>query len=184
MSLPQHTPAKCQIKRYLDLQKEQKTYKLTKPRVSTTLSTEGIAMPTQDIKDILSCPLLNLTIKQVVGLALMDPNQQLWFKLFQYISIRNENFTKLYEADFTIYENISDYIDIYEKALAFQVVSVISRNTLAHFSKNLVVYYCTKCCNLIGCATRYLFVNRYRVAASITRQGRVFSKKQCLFLVF
>ena len=98
--------------------------------MSTTLSTEGIAMPTQDIKDILSCPLLNLTIKQVVGLALMDPNQQLWFKLFQYISIRNENFTKLYKADFTIYENISDYIDIYEKALAFQVVSVISRNTL------------------------------------------------------
>ena len=128
MSLPQHTPGKCRIKRYLDLQKEQKIYKLTKP--STALSPEGNAMPTQDIKDILSCPLLNLTIKQVVGLALMDPNQQLWFKLFQYISIRNENFTKLYKADFTIYENISDYIDIYEKALAFQVVSVISRNTL------------------------------------------------------
>ena len=33
------------------------------------------------------------------------------------------------------------------------------------FSKNLVVYYC-KYCNLIGYATRYLFVNRYRVAVS------------------
>ena len=85
-------------------------------------------MPTQDIKDILSCPLLNLTIKQVVGLALMDPNQQLWFKLFKYISMRNEKFVDKYKANFTIYEDISDYIDIYEKALAFQVVSVISRN--------------------------------------------------------
>ena len=33
------------------------------------------------------------------------------------------------------------------------------------FSKNIVVYYC-KCCNLIGYGTRYLFVNRYGVAAS------------------
>ena len=30
---------------------------------------------------------------------------------------------------------------------------------------NLLVYY-SKCCNLIGYATRYLFVNRYRVATS------------------
>ena len=40
------------------------------------------------------------------------------------------------------------------------------------FSKNLLVYYC-KCCNLIGYATRYLFVNRYRVVAILTRLGRV-----------
>ena len=33
------------------------------------------------------------------------------------------------------------------------------------FSKNLHVYYC-KWCNLNGYATRYLFVNRYRVTAS------------------
>ena len=68
------------------------------------------------------------------------------------------------------------------------------------FSKNLLVYYFNYCiyyfnyCTLIGYATRYLFVNRYRVAASNgTRpsffgggQGRVFSggEKQCLFLVF
>ena len=47
------------------------------------------------------------------------------------------------------------------------------------FSKNLLVYYFNYCiyyfnyCTLIGYATRYLFVNRYRVAASINaRQGR------------
>ena len=32
-------------------------------------------------------------------------------------------------------------------------------------SKTLLVYYC-KCCNLIGYANRYIFVNRYRVAAT------------------
>ena len=47
------------------------------------------------------------------------------------------------------------------------------------FSKNLVVYYC-KCCNLIGYATLYLFVNRYRV----TRQGRVFRRKTMLIPCF
>ena len=47
------------------------------------------------------------------------------------------------------------------------------------FSKNLLVYY-YKCCNLIGYANRYLFVNRYRVA----RQATFFVKKQCLFLDF
>ena len=31
---------------------------------------------------------------------------------------------------------------------------------LYHGCKNLLVYYC-KCCNLIGYATRYLFVHRY-----------------------
>ena len=52
------------------------------------------------------------------------------------------------------------------------------------FSKNLLVYYC-KCCNLIGYATRYLFVNRYRVAVSnATRSSFSKKNKQCLFLVF
>ena len=46
---------------------------------------------------------------------------------------------------------------------------------LYSFSKNLLVYYC-KCCNLIGYATRYLFVNRYRVAASNTTRPS-FSQK-------
>ena len=58
-------------------------------------------------------------------------------------------------------------------------------------SKNLHVYYC-KCCNLIDYATRYLFVNRYRVAASNAteffgkepRKAEFFGKQQCLFLVF
>ena len=52
----------------------------------------------------------------------------------------------------------------------------------ACISNNLVVYYC-KCCNLIGYATRYLFVNRYREATSnATRPS--FSQKNRLFLVF
>ena len=53
---------------------------------------------------------------------------------------------------------------------------------LYSFSKNLLVYYC-KCCNLIGYATRYLFVNRYRVAASnATRPS--FSQKNNAFSSF
>ena len=51
------------------------------------------------------------------------------------------------------------------------------------FSKNLLVYYC-KCCNLIGYATRYLFVNIYQVAASNATKPSFSQKKQCLFLVF
>ena len=47
--------------------------------------------------------------------------------------------------------------------------TVLARATvlnLMHISKNLLVYYC-KCCNLIGYTTsRYLFINRYRVAVS------------------
>ena len=38
-------------------------------------------------------------------------------------------------------------------------------------------------CNLIGYATRCLFVNRYRVAASNATRP-LFPKKRCLFLVF
>ena len=54
-------------------------------------------------------------------------------------------------------------------------------NQIIRIFKNILVHYC-KWCNLIGYATRYLFVDRYRV----TRRGRVFfrKKKQCLFLVF
>ena len=50
---------------------------------------------------------------------------------------------------------------------------------LTIISKNFLVYYC-KCCNLIGYATRYLFVNGYRVVASNARQGRVFRQKTML----
>ena len=48
------------------------------------------------------------------------------------------------------------------------------------FSKNLLVYY-WKCCNLIGYATRYLLVNRYRVAASIATRSSFSPKKQQRF---
>ena len=41
-----------------------------------------------------------------------------------------------------------------------------------------------KCCNLIGYVTRYLFVNRYRVAASNATRPSFSQKIQCLFLVF
>ena len=50
-------------------------------------------------------------------------------------------------------------------------------------SKSLLAYY-YKCCNLIGYATRYLFVNRYRVAASNATRPSFSQNKQCLFLVF
>ena len=39
-------------------------------------------------------------------------------------------------------------------------------------------------CNLIGYATRYLFVNRYRVAASNATRPSFSQRKNCLFLVF
>ena len=48
-------------------------------------------------------------------------------------------------------------------------------------SKILEVYY--KCCNLIGYAIRYQFVNRYRVAVSNATR-RVFRKNKNAFLVF
>ena len=50
------------------------------------------------------------------------------------------------------------------------------------FSKNLLIHY-SKYCNLIGYATRYLFVNRYWVAASNATKP-CFSQNKCLFLVF
>ena len=44
-----------------------------------------------------------------------------------------------------------------------------------------LVYYC-KCCNLIGYATRYLFVNRYRVVVSnATRPS--FSQKTTMHIL-
>ena len=47
------------------------------------------------------------------------------------------------------------------------------------FSRNLVEYYC-KCCNLIDYATRYLFVDKYRVAkmASASRFLKFLKTKQ------
>ena len=45
------------------------------------------------------------------------------------------------------------------------VIFIGKASLLTIISKNLLVYYC-KCCNLIGYATRYLFVNRYPVATS------------------
>ena len=50
-------------------------------------------------------------------------------------------------------------------------------NTIICISKNSVVYYC-KCCNLIGYATRYLFVNRYRVSANNATRPSFSKKKQ------
>ena len=53
---------------------------------------------------------------------------------------------------------------------------------LFRISKNLLVYFC-KWCNLIGYATRYLFANRYQVAASnATRPS--FSQKAMLISRF
>ena len=49
-------------------------------------------------------------------------------------------------------------------------------------SETLLVYY-YKCCNLIGYANRYVFVNRYRVAATYCK-AEFFVKQQWLFLVF
>lgn len=141
VSLPQNTPEECQNKRYLDLQKERKIYTLTKP--STTISTAENAMTTPDIKDSLACPLLNLTTKQVVGLAATDPNQQQWLQLFIYISKRYETFTNLHLENPHIYENVSDFIDLYEKALEFQV-SAICLNTLTHYkhlSRSIISFY-------------------------------------------
>ena len=54
--------------------------------------------------------------------------------------------------------------------------------SIFRFSKNLLVYY-GKWCNLIGYATRYIFVNRYRVAASnATRLN--FSQKNNTYSLF
>ena len=51
-------------------------------------------------------------------------------------------------------------------------------------TKNLLVY-CCKCCNLIVCAARYLFVNRYRVTASnATRPNFSQKSNTYIFLVF
>ena len=56
--------------------------------------------------------------------------------------------------------------------------------TITVISKTVLVYYC-KWCNLLGYATRYLFVNIYRVAATNTARP-IFSQKkpECLILVF
>ena len=53
------------------------------------------------------------------------------------------------------------------------------------YSKNLLVYY-FKYYTTIGYATRYLFVNRYRVAANNATTPSYFGGGgiQCLFLVF
>ena len=62
------------------------------------------------------------------------------------------------------------YYDVYVLAASIYegLPSNVSRNKthehgkyIIYISKNVLVYYC-KCCNLIGYATRYLFVNRYR----------------------
>ena len=51
------------------------------------------------------------------------------------------------------------------------------------FSKNFLVYFC-KCCNLIGYATRYIFVDRYPGAARNATTSSFFASKRCLFLIF
>ncbi len=40
---------------------------------------------------------------------------------------------------------------------------ILRRNVIYLFSRIILVYYC-KCCNLIGYSTRYLFLDRLRVA--------------------
>ena len=50
-------------------------------------------------------------------------------------------------------------------------------------SKNLVIYHC-KCCNLIGYATRNLFVNRYRVVVTNVTRLSFSQKKQCYYSFF
>ena len=52
-----------------------------------------------------------------------------------------------------------------------------------HFYDNKYKYYC-KCCNLIGYATRYLFVNRYRVAASNATRPSFSQKNNAYFSFF
>ena len=54
---------------------------------------------------------------------------------------------------------------------------------IIQFSKNVLVYYC-KCCNLIGYATGYLFVNRYRVAATSNTTRPSFSEKSNAYSLF
>ena len=53
---------------------------------------------------------------------------------------------------------------------------------LCVFSKNLLIYYC-KCCNVIGYATRYLFVNRYLEAASNAIESVSIVLHKALFLL-
>ena len=61
-------------------------------------------------------------------------------------------------------------IDTYELVTAVDILSMMPKNfyeNMVRYSKGLLVYYYyCNWCNLNGYATRYLFVNRYRVAAS------------------
>ena len=72
-------------------------------------------------------------------------------------------------------------ISIANQIAAFAIVYT-NKFLLNSFSKNVLVYYC-KYCNLIGYATRYLFVNRYRVAASNATRPR-FSQKNNAHISF
>ena len=89
-------------------------------------------------------------------------------QFFQNIIFRKYSYWTL-KREF-IFPFTFSWIEIRWYALSSKTKSFIRRvtNYLLYYSKNLyVVYYC-KCCNLIGYATRYLFVNRYRVAVSET----------------
>ena len=64
-------------------------------------------------------------------------------------------------------------------AAAIHPAAVCEKWFLFFTSKILVVYYC-KCFSLIGYATRYVFVDRYRVAASNATRQSFFLKKTTL----
>ena len=66
----------------------------------------------------------------------------------------------------TIFRNHKNLRTIYTELFTFIFVQSMSLSIMQYqqLVKTYTFYYC-KCCNLIGYFTRYLFVNRYRVAA-------------------
>ena len=91
------------------------------------------------------------------------------------VNSTNEKIYQIRYIALTSHQTFSIFLSDKGPTLGYTLLSV--------FSKNLVVYYC-KCCNLIGYATRYLFVNRYRVAASNATRPSFSQKNNAYFSLF
>ena len=143
ITLPQFTPPGCVKLRLGQLYRKQLIYRFTTPPPSPPT---GEITPANFIQ-FLKCPVINLTLHEIAGLAVRNPHESKWIQAYFELNSILQNFVIHVQKSgmFNDLEKFSDYakiIDAFqERIVSCDIMLVISRVSLGRARVPVLLYF-------------------------------------------
>ena len=111
LTITPYTPEPCAENREADLTAKRQLYRLTKPKATVP----NYPVTENNLVDFLTFPILNMSSKHVVGLALSNPDERGWAAVYLEMAGRNRQISGQTQnlGEFTSYDNYTDLMKFY-----------------------------------------------------------------------